>query len=513
MSDDWWVDQRQNRRIAELQTEVEAAYTYAASRSRALQSRLSQVQGTLERRLDRLAKSFDAFVELSDLRLDLAMFDRESAVRNRTRRLLMGLAQGAENPPPLDLDDCPGYWLKPAAEALAALIRGDDEDGEKFAAQAAERDADRTTLFLTLGLAVAGRYSEAVPWLAQSLPALGSGVTTVQRRLWIACADGAFGEPGRTHIERRLTEVLDEMPQDASVEQRVKWGQVLSGGGGGRGKHSLPRELQSEKSLLEPPVAAESLARLRARVEQALRPADVQPAADFATLLNTLVDEGSPQERPLVTRARELRQIIESGGAGAEQPAAWDAPAGDTLDLLRGDMFERGGPGTRALAARVGASWLNAVADGLLERATVRPPDRVNVRVYGHALRVGADGSADLPEAQAAIDDAAEQGGPGGEWFGLALTGGGVVVVVLTILARLTGLAVVGGVVAIAGVMIWAKLRSDRLKAREAAEHDKNRLAGQVTVIADTLKESHTRHKELITRAQADREAILTLLA
>src|SRR3569833_2366872 len=136
VSDDWWTDYRQNRRIQELQGEVEAAYSYAASRSRALQSRLSQVQGTLERRLDRLATSFDAFVELSDIRLDLAMFDREAAVRNRTRRLLTALARGAGDPAPLDLDDCPGYWLKPAADGLAALVHGEATATEQLAAAA-----------------------------------------------------------------------------------------------------------------------------------------------------------------------------------------------------------------------------------------------------------------------------------------------------------------------------------------------------------------------------------------
>src|SRR3569833_4013351 len=110
----------------------------AERQSQALQSRLSDVQGTLERRLDRLARSFDAFVELSDIRLELAVFDREAAVRHRTRRLLMGLARGAAAPPPLAQDACPGYWLSPAAEALSALVRG-DAAGEKYAAEAIAR--------------------------------------------------------------------------------------------------------------------------------------------------------------------------------------------------------------------------------------------------------------------------------------------------------------------------------------------------------------------------------------
>jgi hypothetical protein len=81
------------------------------------------------------------------------VFDREAAVRHRTRRLLTGLAQGATDPPPLGLEDCPSYWLQPAAEALSALMRDDEVAAEKFAAgergrwrqarEAAEYDKER----------------------------------------------------------------------------------------------------------------------------------------------------------------------------------------------------------------------------------------------------------------------------------------------------------------------------------------------------------------------------------
>jgi hypothetical protein len=506
VSDDWWTDYRQNRRIEALQGEVEAAYSYAASRSRALQSRLSEVQGTLERRLDRLARSFDAFVELSDIRLELAVFDREAAVRHRTRRLLMGLAQGADDPPPLDLDDCPGYWLKPAAEALSALMRG-DASAEKFAAEAVERDADRTTLFLTLGLATAGRYAEAVPWLSRSLPSLGTTVTAVQRQLWIACADGAFGEPGREHIRRRLTELIDEMPENASEQQRSNWRQAVSGGASRR--TSLPRELQNEKALTEPPLIGAQLTVLRTKVEAALRPFDAAPASDFAALLNTLVDEGAPEERDLVARARELRQIIETGGA--EQPPAWDAPAGETLTLLRGDMFERVAPGPRALAAEVGARWISSIAANLAERASVPPPRELDLRVYGHALRVSTDGAPMLAEAQARID-ADKAVSPTGERLGMAVGLAGVLVLVLTAVAGMPVLAVLAAVMAFVGAGIWIKLRIDRKNAQEQAEHDKDRLARQTKTIADVLKECHSSHKKLAETARADREAILTVL-
>jgi hypothetical protein len=508
MSDDWWTDYRQNRRIRELQDEVEAARSHAAQRSRALQSKLSQVQGTIERRLDRLATSFDAFVELSDIRLELAVFDRESGVRHRTHRLLMGLAQGASDPPPLGLEDCPGYWLRPAAEALSALVRG-DEAAEKSITEAVSRDEDRTTLFLTLGLATAGRHDEAVPWLSRSLPSLGTTVTAVQRQLWIACANGAFGEPGRDHIERRLAELLDEIPPEATDRERGRWQQALSGPSGKR-RVSLPRELQGETSLTEPPVMAERMAMLRTRVETALRPFEPAPASDFADLLNTLVDEGSPAERDLVARARELRQIIETGST--ERHVAWDAPAGETLDLLRGDMFERTARGPRALAARVGGRWIRSIADDLARRMSVPLPGAVTVRLSGQALPVGPNGAPALEEALAAIDRSAAISRTG-ESQGLAVAITGAVVLVLTIMARLPMLTVPAAVMILVGVAIWIKLWRDRRRATKAADQDKDQLAQQAKTIAEALKECHISHRKLIANAVSDRDVILTVLA
>jgi hypothetical protein len=508
VSDDWWTDYRQNRRIEELRGEVEAAYGYAASRSRALQSRLADVQGSLERRLDRLARSFDAFVELSDLRLELAVFDREALVRHRTRRLIMGLAGGAADPPPLGVEDCPGYWLGPAADALSALVRGDAAAADKHTAVAIERDEDRTTMFLTLGLATAGRYAEAVPWLARALPALGTTVTTVQRRLWIACADGAFGEPGREHIERRLTEVLDELPAEVAERQRERWRQTAVGPAGTT-RSRLPRELQDQPAVTEPPPMAGRLAALRARVEAAVRPVDTAPAADLGDPLTALVDEGAPEERTLVARARELRQIIEMGGV--EQPVAWDAPAGETLDLLHRDVFERSAPGPRALAVRVGGDWIRSVADDLARRATARPPDTVDVRLYGRPVRICPNGSADLAGAQADIARAAEPGPLAGR-LGMALTAAGVALMVLAVLTGLTGLGVVAAVVGLVGAGVWINFRVGRDGARRGARYDGERLALQTETIARALAESHDVHRKLLVTAEADRQAIVTVL-
>ena len=100
MSD--WVDWHQYRRIKQLQHEVNAAYSYASTQTRTLQAKPARVQGTLETRLNRLAEAFDAFVELSDLRLEqLAVYAREAVTRHHARRLVAALDRHRPPSPPL----------------------------------------------------------------------------------------------------------------------------------------------------------------------------------------------------------------------------------------------------------------------------------------------------------------------------------------------------------------------------------------------------------------------------
>jgi hypothetical protein len=88
----------------------------------------------------------------------------------------------------------------------------------------------------------------------------------------------------------------------------------------------------------------------------------------------------------------------------------------------------------------------------------------------------------------------------------------GVVVLVLTIVAGVPAAAVVGAVGILVGVGIWIKLRLDRSRAREEAEHNKERLARQTETITDALKNCHTVHNNLRKTVEADRQAIVTVL-
>jgi hypothetical protein len=450
MSD--WVDWQQNRRIKQLQNEVSAAYSYASSQTRTLQAKLSQVQGTLETRLNRLATAFDAFVELSDLRLELAVYVRETATRHHARRLVAalgpapaaatadpdasdtpdgfvgrttGIVPDGASVPPVELEDAPGYWLTPATEALSVLARSNGAGGggamtgamtgaEPAIAAATGRDPARTALFLTLTLTHAGLPQPAVRWLDEAFPPLGAATTRVQRTLWLACADGVYGAPGRALLTRRLAEFLAD-PAIEEASDRGRWADLVRAVAAAPAR--VPSELSGIAELTEPLNAAGRLAALRTSIEKGLVPdASAVPPPDIGDLIGALIEEGAPEELPLLGRARELRQLIETGVATTGR--GWQDEAGSTSELLRSDAFGAR-PGPREVALRAGARRLTEAADDLAAYAAVRPPDEVTIKIGGTPIRVRRSGPASLAAAEEDIeqDAAAERAaGAGGSW-------------------------------------------------------------------------------------------------
>src|SRR5689334_22610606 len=136
MTTDSWSDYRQARRIRQLDTELESLIS-SLSRQRAdstrLRSQLAQLQGTLEERINRMSRAFDAFVELSDIRTVLALFDAPALVRHRSRQLLANIAEPTDVPATRFLPreaDVPDYWLSPAVRGLSTLLDKGNADAD-----------------------------------------------------------------------------------------------------------------------------------------------------------------------------------------------------------------------------------------------------------------------------------------------------------------------------------------------------------------------------------------------
>ena len=156
-----WRSEWGNIRTLQDQLDSQAADAAAArSEQRRLSSQLSQLQGDLAQRVDRLARAFDAFVELSQLRQDLVLHAEARRWRLAARRMVEGsishalLPAGGPTFPSADVD---GYWLAPVVRGLPELIERGSDDGELD--QAARRDEVRTVTE-----ALRARLATVPPW-------------------------------------------------------------------------------------------------------------------------------------------------------------------------------------------------------------------------------------------------------------------------------------------------------------------------------------------------------------
>ncbi len=215
MSDfgDWTISQREwQRRQTEDISYLQSGLSRANATAARTQTALSRMQGSLEVKLARLTEAFEAFVELSELRERLAMFDAPQLARFRTREALLDLGDGRFGGNLADFDDVPGYWLPPAVTGFITLLQSGASRSRTLIAEGARRDQLRTVTFGTLLLGVVGRGAELpdASWLDIALPPLSADVelSRAQRAVWIAAADGAYGADGHDFVAARLRELL-----------------------------------------------------------------------------------------------------------------------------------------------------------------------------------------------------------------------------------------------------------------------------------------------------------------
>ncbi len=125
------------------------------------------------------------------------------------------------------------------------------------------------------------------------------------------------------------------------------------------------------------------------------------PLATLAAVAAALAEEGSRDEIALRTRARELREVIDSRQA-VSRPS-WDAPEAPVTDLLRKDAF---GPDLRSrrLALITSADWVTGAAADLAQAASVPPPEEFQVRITWHEVTLHTSGQASLSSANAEIE-------------------------------------------------------------------------------------------------------------
>ncbi|HEX6352183.1 hypothetical protein [Actinophytocola sp.] len=492
MSDNWWTDYAQNKRIRGLEEDL-SYVSSSLSQARASQSRLkaelSKVSGSMEQRLNRLSAAFDAFVEISDLRVTLGLFDSHGRIRHQTKQLLAGSAA-------TDVSDAEGYWLAPALVALRGIADG-AVDADALALAVA-RDPLRTKVFHALLAAVHGGRQLS---LSAALPALTDPVPMYQRALWLLAADGFAGPEGWDLVRERCASAVTGDELSDTVRSLAA---PRTGG---------PSKEQGGKELAAALGACEKLTALRAWVAEALDRGAQAQAVDplVRRSLDLLIDEGSPVELPLLARERELRAVIEGREAGM---STWDSPVGSAVELLREDLSSEH-PGRRALAVRAAAPVVLSLASEFEAAARVEPPSSIEIRThYGHVtISPTAPDQASLSKAVAMVDMVSRvESKRRPIAYGAAVTA--VLFLVLTFVAGWGWVFVALGA---AGVGLYQWL-TDAKERREAAARAvelkqglRDEVAEQVEEFAKTGRELRDRQVTVTEDMAALRAALATV--
>jgi phosphoglycolate phosphatase-like HAD superfamily hydrolase len=363
---DWYIEHRQDRELEELRNEMSLAVSEASN----LRSKVSQLQGSLDSRLQRLTAAFDAFVELSDIRYELIGFADAAEVRRHAGQVLTALASAQKPPPPGA--GFANYWLQPAVAAIHDLTAETTELPDGPLSEAMALDQARTSTFLCLALAALGRRDLVrSAWLetAFGTPADGK-VTRLQRALWSTGARGGLGAEGLTLIVERLREHTKGLSWLETVESRAQSARLT---GPTFTEIASARNARARLSQLR--TAVETIAGDTAVREPDSDLAYGEPDPDSASaVLRMLISEGSESEREPLARVAELRTRITDISA---DPGAITDPVDTIENLLRADLRRDDEPHLSATALRVVSDAVLTEAEELAKTASALTPTEV----------------------------------------------------------------------------------------------------------------------------------------
>jgi hypothetical protein len=543
----WWQEQRQNEQLEDLQSEM----SFAQQQTSRLQSQLSQLQGGLQERVNRLSTAFDAFVELSDLRYEMAGFLEAAELRRYATRVLTAMASSTPLPPVAE--SVPQYWLGPAIEALIAS--GQDEQALGVAMGLDER---RTSTFLALALAALGqRHQVRSEWLDVAfgvLPADGT-VSRIQRALWATAARGGFGADGLALVVKRLQSVAP--PTDGWLPKLEKRGEtprasgtrfeavaeqetarlrltrirnaIESIAGNTEAREPAPTlNYISPNSRSDSRPLAQDTTRNTARTavrgsgrgsardsgrdtrrgsghdNGRGRGADAARAAapdSTAALLRLLISEGSEPERESLARVAVLRAQI--SGARESAVEQLEDSVGTVEELLADDLSQTDDPHLAATVLRViGPSVLPAIED--LAQVASRPsPPQIDVTGEAHtiAIRPGGPDQLQLNSAVSAIKQSAGVVTAGKYAVPAVLVGVGAVVAI--------GLGLVNAIWIVAGLILIGIGAFRYWNIRTAAKNDRTAAADRATRLTERCTTAATQLADY-TKATESRQASLT---
>ncbi|SEQ84240.1 hypothetical protein [Microlunatus flavus] len=334
MPDDWsWFWAGENGRDNLLREEIEGLQStaYAASaQSARLSSQLRTLQGSIESRLQALSTAFDAYVELGDVREQLAGHPDTSAVRREALAALTVLEQGGV-PEPLEAPDV-DYWLVRATHEVIALASGGP--AAPHGGSEGRPDQEHET-FVVAALGWLGRGEVVRDRVAPLL--VGDGVLAApQVVLWRALTHGCF--PGA------LPSVRDVWARDLDL-QAATWDRFAATGSHADGPVQTLRWVQALVEGRWSPTRPDSPEPVRSGDGTSSGPAVATgggPTDDrtaLRRLVEALVGMGIGSERALLERARVLRARIEDPGAPEPDPQR-EPPRTPVTELVQQALLE-----------------------------------------------------------------------------------------------------------------------------------------------------------------------------
>ncbi len=401
MSNDWgWLFASEGARARMMRDEIDGlqgAASVARAQSARLSSQLAGLQGSMETRLNALAAAFDAYVELGDVREQLAGYPDTAAIRRDVRGSIQALGRG-ELPDAVD-DRGQGYWLSYALNALIGTIAARPDAADEVTEQLSRAvDLSRDAELFVVAAAGALGHGDKVGGRVAALLICDGELTPAQLALWRGVRAGGFG-PILSEVlagwdsagpaAKSWTDWVKGQAHSQQPNDGLRWLTRLITGEQGPGL-----ALRGDPST---PVAADQLVLSGEPVTASATPA-ADPREALRAVVGELVSRGLGDEIELLERTRVLRARIED--PGASEIAAVDeqrSVVGNVIDEIRAAVIDTtlGRPERAVLLDWSRAGLLEAVAELRTQGERARPEITVQARTPSGVFEVGV-GGADL---------------------------------------------------------------------------------------------------------------------
>jgi hypothetical protein len=510
MGDDWgWYFTSAERRTSLLRDELDAVRSSASAQTSRLTSQLRTLQGSIETRLTALSAAFDAYVELGDIREQLAGYPDTTVVRRDVMRAVEALAGGRRAERIEDRGEA--YWLPHAANAVIGLVHDGtpDEEAERTA-QALSPDAE---LFVVAACGALGRGSLVADRLPPLL-ACDDALNDDQVAVWGAAVAGSFGWV-LSRIREVWTPALDSTNAEVAswrewchqragvrdVEGTIGWiAELLGGvelaiasGDQATATDALIQSAASTRSVRPDPGSASQDAwspgqPLPAQLAPAgtssgtaaSRTADRPvPEAALRAVVTHLVAKGTDQEAPLLERARELRRRIEDPGSLAPEDS--EPVRTPVVDAVRSALIStlRASPERGELLTWIGPA-LRAVAEAEAATLSSLEPVRERVNTADLDIFVTAEGpdTGQVDRARAGIAARYPESTSASAIAGGVAALFGIIGVVAIILGW--GWAFVTAIVTVAAGVVAVRTERARRERRASGQAARQRLTADV---------------------------------